>query len=213
MLLARSLERLHSQQVPLLSAEQLRALSKLQSELTPELEALGARVDSLDRDIQQLEKRVEEAERILFSGRWVSRYVGQSFSHNGAGVSGPGGVDYNRMVGSVAGTNFLPHGSLGILPVLDYSSGRPLTNGTGFTSTLFLDINFLLDQEWDGDLTLFAHSSQGDAVIDALWGTNPGYLAHPFTGSLSAGDSQGQSRTPFTTAGFQSLEVLPPRVE
>ena len=208
MLLARTLAALEQRHHDFLDQQQLSELQRLQAEFASELEMLGVRVDSLQADIELLEKRVQERERILFSGEFVTRFVGQSFTNQGRHNSGPGGTNYDQLVGTLAGANFLPHNNpAGVLPVLDYTSGRPLTNGTGLTSTLFLDMNFLLSEDWVGDLRLFANTSTGSSVVDALWGTSAPYLANPFTGTINLADGQGRQRTPFTTAGFESLNV------
>jgi hypothetical protein len=207
MVLARTLQMVERRDADYLTKHQQATLQGLTEEFASELAAMGVRVDELTNEVEQLEVRVEEQERLFFSGEFVSRFVGQSFTNQGRHNSGPGGVNYDEFVGSVTGANFLPINQLGILPVIDYTSGRPLTNGTGFTSTLFLDINFLLDNDWEGDLRMFAHSSAGSSVVDALWGTSPPYLANPFTGTVNLADGQGRNRTPFTTAGFESLDV------
>lgn len=207
MVLARALKRLEGRQAGFISKDQAESLREMSQKLAPELEALGIRLDETEEELEQLDQRVTELERLFFSGEIVSRFVAQSFTNQGRTNSGPDGANYDQMVGSLAGANFLPHDPLGILPVLDYSSGRPLTNGTGLTSTLFLNINFLLDDEWDGDLKLFANSSMGDAVVDSIWGTSAPYLANPFTGTVNLAGGQGRNRTPFTTAGFESLDV------
>lgn len=207
LIVARSLARLETTHSSFITTEQLQQLRDISSTFEEELSALGVRIDTLEDRVENLDRRISEQERILFSGEFVSRYVGQSFRNAGRPNSGPGGTNYESLVGTLGGSNFLPHNPLGILPVIDYSSGRPLTNGTGFTSTLFLDTNFLLNQDWEGTLSLFAHSSQGDQIIDAVWGTQPGYLANPFTATVGLQSPQGRDRLPFTTAGFERLEL------
>ena len=208
MLLAKALIALEQRHENFVAKAQLAELRRLRDEFASELEALGLRVTSLEDEVGLLERRVEEQERILFSGEFVTRFVGQSFTNQGRHNSGPGGTNFDQLVGTIAGANFLPHFEpTGVLPVLDYTSGRPLTNGTGFTSTLFLNANFLLDNSWEGDLRLFAHSSTGSSVVDALWGTSAPYLANPFTGTVNLADPQGRNHTPFTSAGFESLNV------
>lgn len=207
LVLARALAKLEATNKSFLTADQLQTLREIRNEYQEELVALGVRTDSVGEDLRRLDERVSERERILFSGEFSSRYVGQSFTNTGNTVSGPGGANYDALVGALGGANFLPHGPLGILPVIDYGNGRPLTNGTGFTSTLFLDMNILLKENWQADLRLFARTNQGNQLIDAVWGTPAPYLANPFTGTTGLNDRQGRDRTPFTTAGFESLNV------
>ena len=206
-LLARALTKLEQKHADFLSREQLHKLNSLREALSEEMEALGVRVGNLSETVERLEQRVTEQERLLFSGEFQTRLVSQSFRNAGNTNSGPQGLNYDNLVGTIAGSNLLPHGPDGILPVIDQNSGRPLTNGTGLTSTLFLNINFLGDEDWDGDLRLFAHTSQGNSIVDAVWGTQPGYLANPFTGTSGLNDPQGRSHTPFTTMGLEKAEV------
>lgn len=169
--------------------------------LRPELEALGLRVDALEASTEALDTRVADLERFTFSGRSVTRVMAQTFWNTGQPTSG--GLDYNAAVGALAGSNFLPWAVPGVPNVRDYTNGRPLTNGTGFSSTLLLDFLLRPSDDIEAELRLFGYTSQGDRVVDAVWGVTPPYLANSFTGSPTA----GVGHTPFSTMGFDHLRV------
>lgn len=177
-MVARALARLDAAGETLARRE---GLAGLLDGLRPELEALGVRVDSVETATEALDARVAELERFAFSGRSVTRVMAQTFWNTGQPTSG--GFNYNAAVGSVAGSNFLPWLLPGVPNVRDYTNGRPLTNGTGFSSALLLDVLVRPSDEIEAELRLFGYTSQGDAVVDAVWGVTPPYLANSFTGN------------------------------
>lgn len=218
-IVARTLAALESRHEPLLTRAQLEELNSLALAYRDELEALGVRVGNLEDQVERLDRRVEELSHITFSGRSITWVGAQSFTNRGQPASGfgpptdvsgfgPGAINYNSAVGSLVGANLLPHAPAGIVPVIDLVRGQPLTNGAGFASLLYLDTLIEPHPDWSAELRLYAYTSQGDALVDALWGITPPYLANPFTGNNPAGDPQGVSHVPYTQAGLDRLTLV-----
>jgi len=106
---------------------------------------------------------------------------------------------YNQMVGTQGGANINPFYH-GVFPVADYRTGRPLTNGTGFSVKATLGINAKINDEIDAGLELAAYTSMGDPVVNAFYGVSAPYLCNAFsaTGLSTTGDPQGMSNQPWT---------------
>lgn len=212
MMLARMLSKMEGQHAKFLTRAELAEVEKLVGALREELEALGVRVTHLEERTNLLDRRVGELEKIQFSGLFETRVVAQSFSNRGNHVAGfgPGATDYESLVGAFAGSNLFPTGGDAIVPVIDMTNGRPLTNGTGLTSSLLLNVDLQPDENWDGQMRLFAYTSQGDSIVDAIWGVSPPYLANSFTGMNTrnfAGDPQSLNHAPFTRAGLDRARL------
>jgi hypothetical protein len=208
-LVARLLVRLEDEHASLATRPELEEVQALARALADELAALGVRLEPLEEQVQRLERRVYEVGRIQFSGQMVTRALTQVFSNDGNSQSGTGAgsLNYNAIVGSTAGSNLLPFGPSGILAVVDFVQGRPLTNGTGFSSTLYLTAAITPDDDWNAELRVYGYSSQGDAVVDAVWGATPPYLSNSFTGTAFDPGGQRLNHTPFTRAGFDRLRL------
>ncbi|MEW6280045.1 MAG: hypothetical protein AB1758_15555 [Candidatus Eremiobacterota bacterium] len=214
MLVARAMARLESQHGQFASRAQREEVQRLTESFREELAALGVRVDNLERQVERLDKRVEQVGRIEWEGRLVTRVLAQAFSSTGNATSGtpPGNLNYATLVGTSAGGNLRPHGPPGVLPVIDLVRGRPLTDGQSFTSFLNLTANINASEDLTAKLRLWAYTAQGDAEVDAVWGVTPPYLANsftgrPFTGGAVDGASQGLPHFPFTSAGLDQVQV------
>lgn len=207
-ILARVLARAESSHQTLATRVELEELHRLALAYREELDALGVRVTSLEEQVERLDQRVAEKGRITFSGRSVTYIGGQSFSNRGNPTSGfgPGALDYHAAVGSLASANLLPHSPLGIVPAIDLMRGQPLTNGSGFASLLFLTTTIVPNDDFTAELQLYAYSSQGDQLVDALWGITPPYLSNSFTGTNFA-NGQSLNNVPFTRAGFDRFTL------
>lgn len=207
MMIARALARLESQQALLASKADREALARLVAALRPELEGLGVRVANLEENVSRLDQRVNELSRISFTGQLQAAVVSQGFRNTGnsRGGLGPASLDYN-LTGTTAMANLVPHGATGIIPALDLVRGRPLTNGVGYSSALLLNVEARPNDDLSAEMRLYAYTSQGDGVINALWGVQPPYLANSFTGTNFL-NGQNINHVPFTNAGVDRLRV------
>ena len=212
MVVARLLAKMEDAHATFATRSELEEIRKLAAALREELDALGVRVTALEESTDRLDKRVTELERISFYGALDVRFVGQSFTNEGApdndsnrlGGGLPGGlpfVDYNSAVGTSVTGLFRPQVN-GVLPVMDYIRGRALTNGTSFTTRAMLGLNIKASDDIDAGLELVGFSSQGDRIIDGYWGLNAPYTAHDGSSNPGANGPQSLSHQPFTRMVF-----------
>lgn len=205
-LVARLLSRIEGGQAGFATGSSVEEVTRLALALRPELEALGARVDHLEQKLSGLDSRVTGLERITFYGSLDTRVLGQSFYNQGsrdndddrAGNGVPGSVPYLNY-GNAVGSSLAPPWRpmlVGVLPVVDYRNGRPLTSGTGFTSLARLGINLKVSAEIDSGAEFAAFSSQGDQIVDAYWGVSAPYQQNIF--SANASSDQSLANTPYT---------------
>jgi len=197
--IARAQERIQAGMAPLLSKAELAQFQALLQAYKGELEQLGVRVTNLEERIANLDERTEELGRIRFSGQFRSSFISMGVHNNGQerGGYGPNALNYGDIVGAVSGANLSPLNPGGAQPVLDYSNGRPLVNGTGFSSALLLNVEADLSDELLAELRVYAYSSQGNALVDAVWGVQQPIPSNPF----------GLATSPFTSMGLDRLAV------
>lgn len=207
-LMQRLLQRLESQPDLLASKLEREAVQTLVGEVQAELQALAPRVDGLEQQMLGLEQRVEFQERFRFRGRFLMAALYQGVNNTGNDRSGLGigSLDYQGLAGSTLLTNGVPHAPEGIIPQLDLARGRPLIQGSSFTSTLYLDVEHQPHEDWLYQLRFYAYTSQGNSLLDATWGTPQPYLANPFTGA-GGGTPQGSNRAPFSSMGFDRFRL------
>lgn len=217
MIVARLLARMEAEHATFAAKADLEEVRKLAAALRQELDALGVRVTNLEEATGRLDQRVADLERIRFHGSLRAMANAQSFVNHGSpamvpAAGGPATIDYNAAVGSAAGAGGLLPGGLpfnafvfGVLPVVEWGWGRPLTNGTGFTSVARLGFDTdLAGPELQAGVDLAAYTSQGDAVVDAFWGLPAPYLSNVFTGISGTGagaagaGAQPQNQQPWT---------------
>ncbi|MGE0490420.1 MAG: S-layer homology domain-containing protein [Vulcanimicrobiota bacterium] len=225
MIVARLLAKMEQAHATFATKAELEELRKLVNALREELDALGVRVTNLEEKVSRIDKRVTELERITFYGEVEAVAVFQSFSNggrfdndglrNGGGnvaVPGPGPIgttgflNYNTLVGSGGGAALNPAVN-GVLPVIDFRNGRPLTNGTGFTMNAVLGLRIRVSEDIDAGAEFSAYSSQGDAVVDAFWGAQAPFLSNPFTGASFA-TGQNLTNAPFTRMNLDNFWVV-----
>ncbi len=209
MVVARLLRSMEQSHATFASRAELEEIRKLTQVLSDELEALGVRVTQLEEQTLRLDKRVTELERVTFYGSLESRVVMQSFSNSGSGdndsLRNGGGnasnvpfINYHDAVGSALGATRRPQLHAAI-PVVDFSNGRGLTNGTGFTARAILGLKIKISDQLDAGAEFSAFSSQGDRNVDAYWGVSAPYLSNIFTGNASAGGAgQALTNQPYT---------------
>ena len=84
MVVARLLAKMEDAHATFATRSELEEIRKLAAALREELDALGVRVTALEESTDRLDKRVTELERISFYGALDVRFVGQSFTNEGA---------------------------------------------------------------------------------------------------------------------------------
>ena len=89
----------------------------------------------------------------------------------------------------------------GVLPTINWQTGRPLTNGTGFTAKAVLGMRVEVTEDIEAGVEFAAYTSQGDALVDAWYGVQAPYLTNQFTGAAAPGlglNGQSLDNTPYT---------------
>lgn len=220
MIVARLLARMEQEHATFASKAELDELRKLVNALREELDALGVRVDNLEENVASLDKRVTELERISFYGSLEARVSLQSYHNEGQTESDPGSpaLIYDRLVGTLAGTGGpLPEGpaagmnfdpfAFGVLNVNNMRTGRPICNGTGFTTKATLGMNIRVSDEVDAGAEFVAFSSVGNNLVDLYYGLSAPYLSSAFTGQSGGGAAQPLNHTPFTRMTLDNFWV------
>lgn len=178
MVIARLIAKMEQENANFATKADLDALRNLVDQLKSELDALGVRVTNLEDAVGKLDKRVTELERITFYGELEARFVSQSFEScdterifNGAQwvteenalyqdyVTKPDAFDRNLYLN-------------GLMPVIDYTNGRPLPSGSGLTALAKFGVNAKLSDEFDAGLELVAYTSLGDDYVNNLYGVD-----------------------------------------
>jgi len=238
MIMARFLAKMEEEHATFASKADLAEVRKLVNALREELDALGVRVTNLEEGVARLDSRVSELERITFYGMVETRVVAQSFRNTGMNTSDNGigqfnSSDYNTLVGTYGGTQLSPYqnafgvappmtnvgvlgqfsGPAGVLPVIDMRNGRALTNGTGFTMRGILGLRIRVSDDVDAGAEFAAFTSQGDSIVDAVWGVSAPYLSNPYTanrggGGLGLAGAQPLTNSPFTRVTLDNFWVI-----
>jgi hypothetical protein len=220
MIVARLLAKMEQEHATFASKAELDELRKLVNALREELDALGVRVDNLEENVASLDKRVTELERISFYGTLEARVSMQSYQNEGQHFSDPTDavLDYANLVGTVAGTggpiptgpamglNFDPF-AFGVFTVNNMRTGRPIVNGTGFTTKGTLGVNIRVSDEVDAGAEFVAFASQGNNLTDLYYGLSAPYLSSAFTGQSGGGAVQPLNHTPFTRMTLDNFWV------
>ncbi|MCA9796328.1 MAG: S-layer homology domain-containing protein, partial [Candidatus Eremiobacteraeota bacterium] len=215
MIVARLLAKMEQAHATFATKAELEELRKLADALREELDALGVRVTNLEEQTERLDKRVTELERITFYGNLEVRTSFQTYRNSGSSFSDPSDalLDYNSLIGSVPGAggriptgpaatlNFDPF-AFGAFTVNNLKTGRPLSNGTAFTSLATLGLNIRINSDLDAGAEFIAFSSQGDQSVGQYYGISPPFLSNAFTAlSTVTGGLAGVQATnhrPFT---------------
>lgn len=157
LMLQRTYAKMEAEHVKFASKADLEALKALTIQLKDELDALGIRVKNLEENVDGLDKRVQELERIRFYGHFHTILTG-------ADIRGS-----------------LPNAGSREVPVADWSTGRILQNGSGFTSLAKLGTIVDMNKDLSFGLEITGYHSSGDQLIDQYWGVSAPYLSNPFT--------------------------------
>ena len=189
MIVARLLGQMEQEHATFATKAELAELQKLVDALRSELDALGARVGTLEDKVENLDLRVSELERITFYGSVEARLTAQSFSNDNGSIQDMGdnhgnAVSYNDLAGSSAGMG-IDIARTGVMPVADYRTGVGLSNGTGFTMKGILGMRIRVTDDIDAGAEFAAYTSAGNSVVDALYGVSAPYLCNQFGGSSS----------------------------
>ena len=220
LVVARLVAKMESEQATFATRSELEELRRLVAALREELEALGVRVDSLERSTEVLDRRVTELERISFYGSLEARVSMQSYRNQGQAFSDPTDavLAYQDLVGTISGTggrlpsgpaanlNFDPF-AFGAFTVNNLRTGRPIGNGTGFTTKATLGVNLKISHDVDGGAEFVAFSSAGNNLVDLYYGLSAPYLSSAFTGQSGGGGAQSLNHTPFTRMTLDNFWV------
>lgn len=212
MVVARLLAKMEQEHATFATKAELAELQKLVDALRSELDALGVRVTKLEDDVQKLDMRVSELERITFYGSIDARATFQSFKNSNDGqhsndVNGPSDaayLSYDDAVGTLAGASLQSHYIGGAMPVMDMTSGTPLTNGTGLTMKAILGLRVRVTDDIDAGAEFAAYTSAGDSVVDAFWGVTAPYSCNQFTGNYAS----PENAAPYTRMVLDNFWVM-----
>lgn len=187
MVIARFLAKNEQEHATFATKADLEELRKLVAQLKSELDALGVRVTNLEDAVGKLDKRVTELERITFYGEISSIFVTQGFescstpfSFNGQSWVTERDARYQGITGTPIAANLDPRLEDGVMPAIDYRTGRPLTNGSGLTVTAKFGVNAKVSEDVDAGLELVAYSSIGDPIVNMFYGTQAPYNSNVF---------------------------------
>ncbi len=175
MVVARLLARMEQDHATFASKADLDEVRRLAEAFREELAALGVRVTNLEEASGRLDQRVSELERIRFYGRLHT--IGASNQLHGPSPN--------------IGSNFNPG--------IDWSTGRLLLDGTGYTALGLLGLNVDVTDDWMAGAEFVSYISQGEVGVDQYWGVSAPWLANVWTGrnGLVPG-AQPDNNQPFT---------------
>ncbi|MCE1248417.1 MAG: S-layer homology domain-containing protein [Firmicutes bacterium] len=175
MMIQRALARMEAEHSKFATKSDLEALRALANQYKDELDAIGVRVKSLEDNVTALDTRTAELERIRFYGYFQTIVVG------------------NDLQGSLrdVGTRNVP--------VVDWTNGRILQKGMGFTALAKLGTVVKANKDTSFGIDVIGFNSTGDTWIDMYWGVSAPYLCNPFTSQGSAnGGLQPLNNSPWT---------------
>ncbi|MHB2020490.1 MAG: S-layer homology domain-containing protein [Candidatus Xenobia bacterium] len=109
---------------------------------------------------------------------------------------------------AATGQAVIPSAAPGVVPVIDYVNGTPLTNGTGFSNVTTLGARIKVSDDIDAGAEFSAYVTAGDAVVDAFWGVTAPYLSNQFTANQGIPGGQGLDNTPFTRMNFDNFWMI-----
>lgn len=237
LMVARLMARMDQQDATFATKADLDQLRGLVNELRSELDALGVRVTNLEENVGKLGTRVTALEKITFYGSLDTYFVSQGFKNTGRDTDAAG-FSYNNTTGSaggawgagagVYGANANPFGvtlngagpavqnPFGFVlgndghkfPVIDYFTGTPLTNGTGFSGLGILGTKIKVSDDISAGGEFAAFMSQGDSIVDLWYGASANYLANGFTGENQLFGPQFQTNTPFTRMTLDNFWIV-----
>lgn len=201
MVVARMLAKSEQMWATFATKADLEALKQLVNTLRDELDALGVRVTNLEDNLAKLTGRVWDLEKIRFYGSVDTIFVTQGFRYTGTtdpwGSLNVTAYEAGTATGAAAGTVILPPGvgntttatvnanqTWTSMPVVDYFSGRPLTNGTSFSTKGVLGTKIRVSSDISAGAEFAAYSFVGDNVATPYYGVTPSYFSNVFTSQV-----------------------------
>lgn len=138
--------------------EDLNLIKKLCEELKPELKNLNLTTSSIEKDIENLYKRIGDLDSLRFRGGIVSRYILQ---HIWWGSGDPS-------------TSTTP---------TDYSTGRPIYNGNNLSSLLTFAVTWprIENLKLKGGVEFAGWGTSGNPLTGVYYGLTPPYMSNPIT--------------------------------
>ena len=175
MVVARLLARMEQEHSTFASKAELEEVRKLAEAFRDELAALGVRTTALEESTARLDQRVSELERIRYYGRIHAIGV----SNNLFGASPNIGTNAN--------------------PGIDWSTGRLMLEGSGYTMLGLLGLNVDVTDDLLAGAEFVSYLSHGDVGVDQYWGVSAPWLCNVWTGRNSpAPGLQPDNNQPFS---------------
>lgn len=169
MIVARLLAKVDQMGANYASKADMETMKTLANDLRDELSAMGVRVASTKDNLQKLDDRVTALEKITFYGSFDTVENTMGFTNGRSPTLLPKGLGtrYISDVGSIPGTqhNFFT-GTPGRFPVLDYMSGRTMTNGTGPSTLANLGLKIKVSEGISAGAEFAAYVPAGSFVPD-----------------------------------------------
>lgn len=210
-----------------LDLAQRAVLRELLPNLLPELEGLAIRVTQTEELVRRLEQRLQH-QPWQFYGSFTTRATAISLHNTGlsqanlvrGNATAPNSfLNFNQAVGSALGAGgAFPAGGLGlpnfnpfvvgVLTNTNWANGRPLVNGTGFTSRMLVGMKGPIAPVLLAGLELSAYSSQGNSILDAYYGVTAPYLNNPFTAATAASNRLDNFHQPNTSMNLERFWLL-----
>ncbi|MBM3461291.1 MAG: S-layer homology domain-containing protein [Armatimonadetes bacterium] len=160
LIIARFLSRQEQLMANFASKTDLDEVRRLAESYAQELDAYGIKTTQLEDQYALLDKRVTELERINFYGNLRANGT----FNNTAGA---------RFIGTTAN------------PAIDYTNGRLIFNGQGYTSRALLGVLTKLTDQIDGGLEVIGYAGTGSEAVEQYWGVTPPYNSNPFLSQAS----------------------------
>jgi len=98
-----------------------------------------------------------------------------------------------------------------VIPTMEVRTGRPWTEGTGYSGQGILGVRIKLNEDMDAGAEFAAYWGSGDPIIDAFYGVSARRLSNPFASNQNlAGVDAGQGATnqPWTRMNIDNFWFL-----
>ena len=134
--------------------------------------------------------------------------VGANYSLGG-GVGGValGGNPFTGLTGAAGRTFAVPM----VLPTFELRTGRPWTNGQGFSGQGILGVRIKLNEDMDAGAEFAAYYSSGDPIVDSFYGVSARRLSNVFAGNQGLNNydaGQGIAHNPWTRMNIDNFWFL-----
>jgi len=100
-----------------------------------------------------------------------------------------------------------------VIPAFEVRTGRPWTEGTGYSGQAILGVRIKLNEDMDAGMEFAAYYSTGDPILDAFYGVSARRLSNVFTGDQGLGNSgfdggQGINNSPWSRMNIDNFWFL-----